>query len=46
VLFERVDERTDLKADSIFVTAVMDLNDNGVVDSGEFEYFDIRLIRS
>lgn len=46
VQFERAEERDDLKTDSIFVTAVMDLNDNDAVDAGEFEYFDIRLIRA
>ena len=44
VQFEPVDP--DLTADSIFVTVVMDFNENKVVDAGEFEYFNIALTRT
>lgn len=44
VLFERAELRADLKVDTLFVTAVIDLNENKTVDLGEYEYFKIRVI--
>ncbi|HUQ59075.1 hypothetical protein [Lentzea sp.] len=43
VLFQGVEERSDLKVDALFVIAVMDFNENETVDPGEYEYFDVRL---
>jgi hypothetical protein len=46
VQFTGVQKREDLNADTIFVVAVVDFNDNEVVDAGEYEYFDVRLVRT
>lgn len=45
VLFERAEERADLKVESLFVTAVVDFNENETVDPGEYEFFKVRLVR-
>lgn len=45
VLFKRAEESPDLKVDSLFVTAVIDFNENETVDPGEYEYFKVRLVR-
>jgi hypothetical protein len=45
VLFERAELRSDLDVDALFVVAVIDFNENETVDPGEYEYFNVRLMR-
>ncbi|MFE9750077.1 hypothetical protein ACFYOT_34645 [Saccharothrix saharensis] len=46
VQFLGVQERNDLKAAAVFVVAIIDFDGDEVVDQGEYEYFDVRLVRT
>ena len=46
VQFKALEQERELIADAIFVIALVDFNDNETVDAGEYEYFDVRLVRT
>lgn len=43
VLFKAIEAPANLNADAVYAAMFLDRDDDGVIDAGEFDYFEIRL---